>query len=91
MVRFYYLHKRFQYDNKILPKGPILDVRDIKLYPFQNFIIGANLSPVTAHLRDSSYPWLNESPDSVGGHYFLKSPIVHNHVGTGTHYTHFPP
>src|SRR4029077_1827124 len=91
VVRLYYLHKGFKQDNKLLPKGPILDVGDITLYPFQNFTIGTSLAPVTANLRDSSYTWLNESPDSVGDHYLLKSPIVHNHVGTGTHYTHFPP
>jgi hypothetical protein len=91
IVRPYYLRKRFKYDNEIPPKGPILDVSDVTLDPFQNFTISASLTPVTAHLRDSRYPWLNKSPDSVGGHYFLKSPIVHNHVGSWTHHTHLSP
>jgi hypothetical protein len=66
VMRPYYLHKRFKYDHKIRPKGPILDAGDIKLYPFQNFTIGASLSPVTPHLGDAGYPWVNESPHSVG-------------------------
>jgi hypothetical protein len=86
-----HLHDRFQDDNEILPKRPILDVGYVQLYSLQNLGIVPSFSTVTAYLCDSSNPWLNESSNSVGGHDLGESSIVDDHVRTRPNDAHFSP